>query len=118
MIGGAAIRYFDKKLSVYIDTVASATGELSLKLYQRPGTTLNIRISKFKYVPVEANATLSEEPLNNVFTYELERDRRSALGPALLIGGGVAAVVSGAMYLSSNSKYDSYKDFGNADRGE
>lgn len=115
-LGGVNVHYFDKKKSSYMDTVVSIKGEIELKLYQRPGTTFDLQISKPNYRTIHAKPTLSEDPLINVFTYELEKDRRSALGPVLLIGGGTAALVSGGMYLSSNSKYDSYKDFSNADR--
>jgi hypothetical protein len=115
-MGGAAVRYFDAKRSIFVDTVVSALGELELKLYQRPGTTLDLQISKPGYVTIQAKATLSEDPLVNVFTYEMEHERHSALGPALLIGAGVATLTSGGMYLSSNSKYNSYKDFANPNR--
>ena len=116
-LGNVAIRYFDKKKSSYIDTMVSSKGEqLELKLYQRPGTTLDLQISKPNYVPIQAKLTLSEDPLSNVYEYEMERDRRSAVGPVLLIGTGVSALVGGGMYLSSNSKYNNYKDFGNANR--
>ena len=115
-IGGAAIRYFDKKRSTFIDTLVSAQGELELKLFQRPGTTLDLQITKPRFVTIQAKATLSEDPLVNVFTYEMEHERRSYLGAGLLIGAGVAAGLSAGMFLSSSSKYNSYKDFGNLNR--
>jgi len=115
-LSGVAVQYFDKKKSTYRDTMVSSAGELELKLYQRPGTTLDLKLTKPNYRTLERQPTLSEEPLNNVFIYELEKDRRSALGPALLIGGGAAALLGGGMYLASNSKYESYKDFSNVNR--
>jgi hypothetical protein len=115
-MGGAAVRYFDSKKSIFIDTLVSSLGELELKLYQRPGTTLDLQISKQRYVTIQVKATLSEDPLVNVFTYEMEHERHSALGAALLIGAGASALTSGGMYLSSSSKYASYKNFANPDR--
>lgn len=115
-LGSAAVRYFDQKKSTYIDTVVSSKGELELKLYQRPGTTLDLKVSKPNYRSIEEKRILSEDPLINVFEYKLERDRSSAPGRVLLIGGSIFALLSAGMLVSSNSKYDSYKDFKNPNR--
>jgi hypothetical protein len=96
--------------------MVASNGKVELKLYQQPGTTLELELSKPNYKTIIAYERLSAESLGNSFTYQLEKDRRSALGPVLLVGGTTAAIVSGAMYLSSNSKYESYKDFGNVNR--
>lgn len=84
--------------------------ELQLKLFQKPGSTLDLQISRPKYRTIQENRTLSEEPLNNKFTFELERGSKSALAPILLIGSVATALLSGGMYFYSKSKYDSYKD--------
>lgn len=71
-LGGGTVRYFDKK-STYIETPVPPGGELELKLYQRPGTTLDLQVTNARYRAFKLNAILSEEPLNNVFTCALER---------------------------------------------
>jgi len=115
-LGGAGVRYFDKKKSTFVDTLVSSKGVLELKLYQQPGTILDLRISKPNYLTIEDKKTLSEDPLLNEFKYELVRDRRTATGKTLLIVGGLSAIVSGGTFILSNSKYNSYKDFKNPDR--
>lgn len=72
-LGGGVVRYFDKRKSSYIDATVPANGEIELRLYQRPGTTLDLQVSKSKYRTFELKAILSEEPLNNVFTCALSR---------------------------------------------
>jgi len=116
-LGGVSIHYFDSRKSLFKDTLTSSGGEqLELKLNQRPGTTLDLEIRKTNYRTIKDRPTLSEDPLKNVFEYRLIRDRRSTLGPLLLIGSGASVLLSGGLYLSSNSKYDSYKDFANVNR--
>lgn len=115
-MAGVTVRYLDRKRSSYIDTVTTQTGQVELKLYQRPGTLLDLEIIKPNYRTIRAKPTLNEQPDNNKHEYEMERDRRSALGPVLLIGAGVAGLTSGGMFVSSNSSYDSYKDFSNPNR--
>jgi hypothetical protein len=114
-LGGVTINYFDKKYSTYKDTSVTSIGNLELKLYQRPGTPLDFQLSKARYRSIHAERTLSEDPLKNKFEYELERDRRSPLGQALLIGSGASALFSGVMYYSSEKKYQDYKKYKNSD---
>jgi hypothetical protein len=115
-LAGGTVRYLDTKKSTYKDTSLSSMGEVELKLYQRPGTKLDLEIRKPNFRTIQSKPTLSEEPINNVFNYELERDRRSALSRVLLMGSGVAALAGGAFYLSSKKKYNSYKSFDNTNR--
>lgn len=68
---GGTVRYFDKKLSSFVDAPIPANGELELRLFQRAGTALDIQVIKSKYRTVTLKAILSDEPLNNVFTCEL-----------------------------------------------
>jgi hypothetical protein len=115
-LSGVSVRYLDIKTSSHKDTIVASNGKVELKLYQQPGTTLELELSKPNYKTLKVYERLSADPLGNSFTYQMEKDRRSALGPVLLIGGSTAAVVSVAAYSSSNSKYNSYKDFGNPNR--
>lgn len=115
-LGGAMVHYLDKKKSSYIDAAVPANGELELKLFQPPGTSLDFEISKPNFRTIKARPTLSQDPLNNVFTYELEKDKRSALGPVLLTGAIVSALAAGGSYLSYDKSYKSYKEFKNIGR--
>ena len=113
---GVNIHYLDRKRSTYLDTLTGSNGKVELKLYQGTGATLEMEISKPNFQTRVISQRLVEELSGNAFTYELEKDRHSTLGPLLLIGGGTAALASTALYLSSNSKYKSYKDFANPER--
>ena len=112
-LDGVSIQYLDQRKKANVDTVLSPKGEIELTIYQKPGSILVFTISRPGYVNISAQRTLSEEPRENRFEYELERDTRSALGPVLLIGGGSAAAVSGVMYFSSQSIYKDYENYSN-----
>jgi hypothetical protein len=115
-LAGGNVRYLDTRQSTYKDTTLSANGKVELKLYQRPGTLLDLEISRPRYRTIKEKRTLSEAAIDNEFRYEMERERRSALGPVLLIGSGVSALAGGGMYLMSKKNYDSYKPFDNPNR--
>lgn len=110
---GVSVKYMDPRKKTYIDTLLSSKGEIELRLYQKPGTILDFTISRPGYVSISAQRTLSVEPRENVFPYEMERDRKSALGPVLLIGAGASAAVAVSMYISSQSIYKDYKNYYN-----
>ncbi|MEO5889939.1 MAG: carboxypeptidase-like regulatory domain-containing protein [Ferruginibacter sp.] len=110
---GVSVQYMDQRNKTYLDTLLSIKGEIELRLFQKPGSILDFTISRPGYVNIAAQRTLSAEPRENVFPYEMERDKKSALGPILLIGGGASAVASGFMYFSSQSMYKDYKNYAN-----
>lgn len=112
-LDGVSIQYLNQRKKANVDTVLSSKGEIELTIYQKPGSILVFTISRPGYVNISAQRTLSEEPRENRFEYEMERDTRSALGPVLLIGGGASAAVSGVMYFSSQSIYKNYKIYSN-----
>jgi hypothetical protein len=76
-LGGATIRYFDIRKGTYIDTLVPSKGEVELKLYQKPGTILNLRISKPNYSTIEDQKILSEDPHLNVYEYALKSNYTS-----------------------------------------
>lgn len=115
-LGGVNIHFLDRKKSAYIDSVVPATGELQLKLYQRPGTTLDMQITRPNYLGFKANPTLSEDPQVNQFSFPMEKEGRSSLGPVLLTVSGAAALTGGGMFYLSTKQYSKYKNFGNAKR--
>jgi hypothetical protein len=117
-LGGALVQYLDVRKRTYVDTIVSVKGEVELKLYQKPGTILDLRISKPNYRTIKDQKILSEDPLLNVYEYALKSNQRFTLGSGLLIGGSACALVSVGMYISSNSKYESYKDFYNENRDD
>jgi hypothetical protein len=114
-IPGATIRYLEAKRTTYVDSIASSKGWVELKLNQQPGTNLNVEISKAGYKTIKKQLPISSDPAINTFTFQMEKRRRPT-GAFLLIGGIASASVGTAMYISSNTSYDRYKDFTNINR--
>ena len=115
-LGGANVHFFDVKKSRYFDSIVPSSGDLELKLYQRPGTLLDMKITRPNYFDITANENLSEDPQRNQFSYQMEKLTHSHLAPILLIGTGAAALTGGGMYYASTKQYNKYKDFANAKR--
>lgn len=97
-IKGVMLHYFDNRKSSYLDVAVPSSGELELKFYQPPGISLDFQITKPKYRTIQARLTLSENPLNNVFTYELEKTNRKSAGSWILIAAGISALLIAVIY--------------------
>jgi hypothetical protein len=116
LLGGVKVKYYDNRRSKFVDTVSSSDGELQLIIFQAPRTDLRLTLSKSNYNTTIAVPTIYEDHARNIVDCKLERKKRSVIGPVLITGAGISALFAGAMYLSSNQKYNSYKDFSNPDR--
>ena len=116
-LSNVAVRYYDNRTMSKVTIVTPLNGEVVIKAYLTPGTLLDLEIVKAKYKTLSVKAPIQIDFNNkNEFKYYMESARKPLLCPCLLIGSGVAALVSGGMFLSSDKKYEAYKNFSNENR--